>query len=151
MWKKAGVVVKESVNVADVRYAVLEALRTEGGSERFVVAYPNEDYLRDVIASSRIVEFGFSSREAAVASIKTRVSTTTKQKHVPRAMVVKRAEEHQHGLHWSERRPDSDPGFRLIRRFLVAFYNDAVAAAILIFSSRNIISSAIRTFLAVSF
>ena len=91
MWKKAGVVVKESVNVADVRYAVLEALRTEGGSERFVVAYPNEDYLRDVIASSRIVEFGFSSREAAVASIKTRVSTTTKQKHVPRAMVVKRA------------------------------------------------------------
>jgi hypothetical protein len=60
-----GWVVKELVDVADVRYAVLEALRTEGGSERFVVAYPNEDCLYHVIAAPRIVEFGFSSREAA--------------------------------------------------------------------------------------
>jgi hypothetical protein len=48
--------VKESVDIADVRYAVLEVPRTEGGSERFVVAYPNEDRLYDVIAASRIVE-----------------------------------------------------------------------------------------------
>jgi hypothetical protein len=146
-----GGVVKESVDVADVRYAVLEALRTEGGSERFVVAYPNENCLRDVIAASRIVEFGFSSREVAVASIKPRVSAASTQKHVSRGTGVRRTEEHQHGLHWSERRPNADPTLQLIRRFLVAFYNDAVAAAILIFSSRNIVSSAIRTFLAVSF
>jgi len=112
-----------SVDVADVRYAVLEVLRTEGGSERFVVAYPNEDCLRDVIAASRIVAFGFFSREAAVAGTETRVSTATKS--------------------------DADPALQMIRRFLVAFYNDAIAAAILTFSSRNIISSAIRmTFLA---
>lgn len=111
--------------VADVRYAVIEAFRTEGGSERFVVAYPNEDCLHDVIAASRIVAFGFFSREAAIASTETRVSTATKS--------------------------DPDPALRLIRRSLVSFYNDAVTAAILMFSSRNIISSAIRTFLAVSF
>ena len=114
---------KELVDVADVRYAVLEVPRTEGGSERFVVAYPNEDCLHDVIAASRIAAFGFFSREAAIASTETRVSTATKS--------------------------DADPALQMIRRFLVAFYNDAIAAAILTFSSRNIISSAIRTFLAV--
>ena len=142
---------KESVDIPNVRYAVLEVPRTEGGSERFVVAYPNEDCLYDVIAATRIVEFGFTSREAAVASTKTRLSTTIEHKQVPRAPVVERAAKHQHGLHCPELRSDADPALRLIRRFLIAFYSDAVAAAILIFSSRNFISSAIRTFLAVSF
>jgi len=123
--RKAGVVVKELVDVADVRYAVLEVPRTEGGSQRFVVAYPNEDCLYDVIAAPRIVACGFCSREAALESTETRVSTATKS--------------------------DPDPALRLFRRSLVSFYNDAVTAAILMFSSRNIISSAIRTFLAASF
>jgi hypothetical protein len=82
--------VKESVDIGDVRYAVLEVPRSERGSERFVVAYPNEDCLYDVIAASRIVECGFSSREEAVASTKAHVSTATKQKHVPRATAVNR-------------------------------------------------------------
>jgi len=123
MGVRRGWVVMASVDVADVRYAVLEAFRTEGGSERFVVAYPNEDCLHDVIAASRIVAFGFFSREAAVASTETLVSTATKS--------------------------DADPALQMIRRFVVTFYNGAIAAAILTFSSRNIISSAIRTFLAV--
>jgi hypothetical protein len=38
---------------------------------------------------------------------------------------------------------------RPIRQLLAAFYSDAVAAAILVFVSRNIFSTAIRTFLAV--
>ena len=142
---------KESVDIADVRYAVLEVPRTEGGSERFVVAYPNEDCLYGVIAAPRIVAFGFSSREAAEGVPETRVLTATTQKHVPRATVLESSQEHQHGLHWPERRSNTDPALLVIRRFLVAFYNDAVTAAILMFSSRNIISSAIRTFLAVSF
>jgi hypothetical protein len=141
--------VKESVDIADVRYAVLEVPRTESGSERFVVAYPKEDRLYDVIAASRIVECGFSSREAALASSEVRFSTATEHRQVPRAPVVERAAKHQHGLHCPELRSDADPASRLVRRFLVAFYNDAVTAAILMFSSRNIISSAIRTFLAV--
>jgi hypothetical protein len=141
--------VNDSVDVADLRYAVLEVPRTAGGSECFVVAYPNEDCLYDVIAASRIVECGFFSREAAVASTKARVSRSTKQNHVPRTTVVKRDGEHQRELHWPERPSDADPALRLTQRFLVAFYNDAVSAAILMFSSRNILSSAIRTFLAV--
>ena len=98
---------KESADIANVRYAVLEARRTEGGPERFVVAYPSEDCLHDIIAASRIVEFGFFSREAAVASTNTRPSTTTERKQVPKASVVER-----------------------IRQFLIASYSDSVAAAI---------------------
>lgn len=138
---------KESVDIADVRYAVLEVPRTGGGSERFVVAYPNENCLHDIIAAPRIVEFGFSSRQAAVASTKTRLFTTTEHKHVSGTTALERTQEH----HWPKRRSDKDPALRLIRQSFVAFYNDAVTAAILMFSSRNIVSSAIRTFLAVSF
>ena len=139
---------KESVDIADVRYAVLEVPRTGGGSERFVVAYPNENCLHDIIAAPRIVACGFSSREAAAGIPETRALTATTQNHVPKVTVLERAQEHQHG--WPERRSDTDPAFLLVRRFFVAFYNDAVAAAILMFSSRNIVSSAIRTFLAAS-
>jgi hypothetical protein len=44
---------------------------------------------------------------------------------------------------------DSKTGLALRRlgRFLIAFYGDAITAAILIFSSRNTVSAAIRTFL----
>jgi hypothetical protein len=141
--------VNELVDIADVRYAVLEVPRTEGGSERFVVAYPNENCLYDVIAAPRIIAYGFSSRESAAGVPETRSLTATAQNHAPKVTVVERAQEHQHG--WLERRSDTGRALWLIRRFFVAFYNDAVAAAILMFFSRNIISTAIRTFLAVSF
>ena len=59
---------QESADIADVRYGVLEVPRIEGGSEPFLVAYPNEDCLYDVIAASRIVAHGLSSREAVIAA-----------------------------------------------------------------------------------
>jgi hypothetical protein len=51
-------------------------------------------------------------------------------------------------------RPDDDSevgsATRKLGGSLVAFYSDAVAAAILVFSSRNIVSAAIRIFLGAS-
>jgi hypothetical protein len=63
--------VKDSVDIADVRYAVVEVPRTEGGCDRLVVAYPHENCLYDLIASPRIVTCGFSSREVAAAVVET--------------------------------------------------------------------------------
>ncbi len=63
-------VVNHLADVASVRYAVLETLRAEGGSERFVVAYRNEYSLHDLIAAPCIAALGFSSREGAVARTK---------------------------------------------------------------------------------
>jgi hypothetical protein len=135
--------------VADVRYAVIETFRTEGGSERFVLAYCNEQSLRDLIAAPCIAAFGFSSHEEAAARTKPSVSMTAIQKQAPRATVVERTEEHQPGPHQGEQRPETCSASPTICQLLAAFYSDAVAAGIFLFFSRNIFSTAIRTFLAV--
>jgi hypothetical protein len=58
------------VNGSEVQYAVIEALQTEAGSERFVIAYSSEQALHNVIAEPCIIAFGFSSREEATATAK---------------------------------------------------------------------------------
>jgi hypothetical protein len=135
--------------VGDVRYAVIEAFRAEGGPERFVLAYRNEQSLCDLIAAPCIAAFGFSSREDATARTKPSVSRATIPERTPRTTVVKRTEERQHGRLRREQRPETCSASSKIHRFLAAFYSDVVAAGILIFFSRNIFSTAIRTFLAV--
>ncbi len=67
----------ELIDFSGVQYAVIEALQIEADSERFVIAYRNEQLLRDVIAATCIIAFGFSSREAAVESTKGCVSAAT--------------------------------------------------------------------------
>jgi thymidylate synthase len=69
-----GAVMNELVNLSEMQYAVIEALQTEAGSERFVIAYHSEQSLHDVIAEPCIIAFGFSSREEAVASAEPCVS-----------------------------------------------------------------------------
>ena len=49
------------------------------------------------------------------------------------------------------RRSETASALQGFGRLLIAFYNDAVIAAVLIFFSRNAISAAIRTFLNSSF
>jgi hypothetical protein len=63
-----GEVMKQVANSWNARYAVIEA-RAEGRPERFVIAYPDESTLRDLLAASSIIASGFNSREAALASI----------------------------------------------------------------------------------
>ena len=145
---RKGAVVNALV-VADVRYAVVEALRAEGGSERFVLAYRNERSLRDLIAAPCIAAFGFSSREDATANTKPSVSMATIQKQTRSTTVVKRIDECEHGRHRAEQRSETCSASSKICQFLTAFYSDAVVAGILIMFSRNMFSTAIRTFLAV--
>jgi hypothetical protein len=63
-----GAVMNELVNLSEMQYAVIKALQTEAGSERFVIAYGSEQALHDVIAEPCIIAFGFSSREQAAAT-----------------------------------------------------------------------------------
>ena len=67
---------KGLVDFARLRYAVIEALRADTDPERFVIAYRNERALHDLIAAPSIIALGFSSREEAVASIRTWVSAS---------------------------------------------------------------------------
>ena len=57
------------VDSANVRYAIIEALRSEGRRLCVAIAYSDEQSLRDLIAERSIVALGFTSREEAVASI----------------------------------------------------------------------------------
>lgn len=65
-----GAAMNKAVNFSEVQYAVIEALQTEAGSERFVIAYRSEQALHNVIAEPCIIAFGFSSREEAAATAK---------------------------------------------------------------------------------
>ena len=51
------------------RYAVIEVRWNEVFRERFVIAYRDEESLRELIAAPSIVGIGFSSREAAAAVV----------------------------------------------------------------------------------
>jgi hypothetical protein len=48
------------------RYAVIEAIRSEGGRERFAIGYLSERALHTVIATACIIAIGFLSRDEAL-------------------------------------------------------------------------------------
>ena len=120
----------------NVRYAIIQETRAGGGG-RFVVAYRNEYLLRDLIAPSCITAFGFSSRDEAVARTK------------PNILTNKNNKEREHGARREQQPPERRASSQTIRRFLGALYDDAVATAIVAFSSRNLISVTIRRLLTV--
>jgi hypothetical protein len=135
-------VVKELVDFSVVQYAVIKGLHTETGHERLVIAYPNEQSLRDLISASSIIAFGFSSREEAVAG--SRACPPTGVAYPPEPMAVGETEKHQQGLNWVERRGETDSVLRRLARFLATSCSDVVASAMVIFSSSNFVSAAIR-------
>jgi thymidylate synthase len=56
----------QSADLSALQYAVIEALQNEAVSERFVIAYRNEESLHNVIAAPCIIATGFASREEAI-------------------------------------------------------------------------------------
>lgn len=73
-------------DVPDVRYAVIEGLQTETGHERIVIAYPNEESLRDLIAALSIVALGFVSRDEAVVSGEASFPNAVVDQRAPKTM-----------------------------------------------------------------
>jgi len=57
------------VQCSTVRYAIIQASSNKDDPERLVIAYPDENCLRDLIAAPSIVGFGFASREEAMATV----------------------------------------------------------------------------------
>jgi|ERR1700723_1829387 len=124
------------------QYAVIEARRTEGPSERFVIAYPDEESLRELIAGPSIIACGFASREEAQANIDADFWTAGASRKIPRDQ----AEKYQLGVISAKRRLGSGFNLTQTRRIVRSFLHAAVAGAILIFYSRNAVSAAIRSF-----
>jgi hypothetical protein len=137
-------VVIELVDSSGVQYAVIAGLRTETGPERLVIAYPNEKSLRDLLAASSILAVGFSSREDAVAGIRTPEPATISYQRTPAASADLRTERHQQGLNWSERRGGKFSPFRSLASFLFTSYSEVATTVIAIYFSRNTLSAVIR-------
>jgi hypothetical protein len=135
--------VKKVVDSADVRYAIIAGLRTETGPERLVIAYPNEESLRDLIAAPSIVALGFSSREEA-ASNRASASTAAACEQMAKAVASRGTETRQQGFGWAEERGESGSALRRLARFLVSSYCDVITSVTVIFSSRNPVSAVIR-------
>ena len=57
-----------------MQYAVIEALQPGGGYECFVIAYRNEQLLREWIAAPCIVATGLASRNAAMTKLRARIA-----------------------------------------------------------------------------
>jgi hypothetical protein len=136
------------IQFTSVQYAVIQISSIKGSPERMVIAYPNEETLRGLIAGPSIIAFGFVSRDKALASVdgdflKTDVSRQANE--TPIAGGNKKGQ------------ADSIMD-RLLDRFSLSkscqkvrsFLNFALASAILIFYSGNIVAATFRSVLGCS-
>jgi hypothetical protein len=136
--------VNDLIDSSGALYAVIEVLHTETGPERLVIAYPNEQTLRDVIAVPSIVALGFASREEAIAGSRVCVPTAVPYQQIPEAMAGGGTETTRQRLGWPEWRGETGSALRRLGRFLVNSYSDVLLSAIVIFSSQNAVSAVIR-------
>lgn len=131
-------------------YAVIEARWSEGPPEPFVIAYRDEKSLRDVIAAPSIVGTGFITREEALANAGCwppvfRGSTQTLMPSIDIA------EKHQQrGFSSAKRRLVDALSVADTRRIACQALRHAVAVAIVVFYSKNIVSATIRSLIGAS-
>ena len=128
-----GDVVDELVEISTLQYAVI-CVRSEPDRERLVLAYPDEETLRDLIAAPSIVALGYSSRADALKSIDRSAVLHTTQTFLTECRVVLRRIAGGFGLSGAS---------RVMRGLL----HNGVAAALIFFYSRNVLSSTVRAFI----
>lgn len=132
------------VDYPEVRYAVIEGLQTETGHEHIIIAYPNEQLLRDLIAAPSILAFGFATRDQAVVAGRTCFSTADARQRRTETMTAIKICRPEHGPNWADRREKLFSSLRRLGRFLVTSCNDVVNSAIIIFASGNTVSTTVR-------
>jgi len=140
-------IMNELVDSSSEQFAVIESHWTDRRPDRFVLAYHDEESLRELIATPNIIAVGFTSREDAIKRIEACFSAATPWHPVQKAIRVDGAGCNQHGSHSAAQgltRRFSFAGTRgTVRRVL----QHAVAAAILVFYSRNSVGTFIRAFI----
>lgn len=134
----------EFSDFSSVQYAVIKGPHTETGNERIVIAYPDEESLRDLIAAPSILAVGFSTREEAISGTRSWVPKAVAYRQMPEAMSGEETEKHQRRLSRAERRGETGSALRRLGRFLVGCFSDVVTSATVVFSSRDFVSAAIR-------
>jgi len=127
------------------RYAVIAARRNEIFPGGVVIAYGDEESMRELIAAPSIIEIGSCSHEAAVAVIANNSagdadSEKTQKKH------ASRPEGHDRESQPPRQHLRRRTGLAEARRIASATLQSAVAAGVLMFYSRSVHGALIRAF-----
>jgi hypothetical protein len=138
--------VDELVDTSTWQYAVI-TVRSDPARERLVIAYPDEDTLRDLIAAPSIVALGYTSRADALKNIDPCVTTKASLKRL-----LKTASLYPNITFLTEccgalRRLAGGFGLTGTSKTMRNLLTTALAAALIFFYSRNILSSAVRAFI----
>ncbi len=130
---------------SNVRFAVIRLSSAKGSPERLVLAYPNEETLRGLIADTSIVGLGFSSRDEAACAARAAVTNGASPCQAE-GVAGSRAEERL--VHDLREQLAHRMKFSPIRGLATTIVQLGVAAAIFIFYSKNILSATVRAVLA---
>jgi hypothetical protein len=87
--KTDGDVMGVLAHCSNVRYAVIQASGKKDRPERLVIAYQDENCLRDLIAAPSIFGLGYESREEAMANLEGEVSDAAPSQHEPRITKIR--------------------------------------------------------------
>jgi hypothetical protein len=128
------------------RYAVI-SVRSEPARERLVIAYPDEETLRDLIAAPSIVALGYTSPADALKNIDRCVTTTASLKQFLKTAVL-----HANLISLTEcrvalRRLAAAFGLSGTSKLMRNLLHNGLAAALIFFYSRNVLSSTVRAFI----
>jgi hypothetical protein len=132
------------VDCSNLRYAVIQASSKHERPERLVIAYEDENCLRDLIAAPSIFGLGFLSREAAMANLEGNTSGTASSKREPRITAMFHGTQENRVLARSH-------GPVKHRGMPQHILRSALATVIVLLYSKNIVSVVIRMALGGSF
>ena len=127
----------ELVDTSTWRYAVI-SVRSEPGRERLVIAYPDEETLRDLIAAPSIVALGYTSRARALKNIDHCVTSQPFLKRLRAAAIE---------CCLAFRRLAGSFGLSRASRIMRTLVHNGVAVVLIFFYSRNALASTVRAFI----
>ena len=134
-----------SLRSSSVRYALIRLSCAKDAPELLILAYPNEETLRGLIADTSIVGLAFSSRDEAACAAGAAV---TKGATPCQADRVARSHAEQRLVHRLREQLAHRMRFLPLRRLTTTVVQLGIAAAMFIFYSKNIVSATIRAVLA---
>jgi hypothetical protein len=138
--------VDELLDTSTWQYAII-SVQSEPDRERLVIAYPDEETLRDVIAAPSIVALGYTSRAEALKNIDRCVTTKASLKRL-----LKAASLHPNMTFLTEcrvalRRLAGGFGLSGTSKVMRNLLHNGLAAVLILFYSRNVLSSTVRAFI----
>ena len=142
--KTGGDIMEALVSCSSVCYAVIEASTKIDGSKRMVIAYQDENCLRDLIAASSIDGLGFASRQEAMANTEHHMPDTASSKQKLRITAT---------FDVAHKNSDLLGGLGIVaqRRKAHAILHTALATIATFFYSKSVVSVMIRIAVGASF